>query len=174
MWIALLGLLIGPFVQEDLAVIAAASLSVMHPALTPIILILIMAGLWCSDVWKYLPGKWARDKGKALDRAARPRVAKIIDQLRKHPGKTLMTVRFIPFARIAAYVAAGYAHLAFWRFGLWVALSGALYIAIIFILFHVLGAVLAEKAKTYLPLIGLVIAAGLICLARLRADTPPA
>ncbi len=159
---ALLGLFIGPFVQEDLAVIGAASLSIMHPALTPIILPVIMIVLWASDVWKYLPGKWARDKGKALDPALRPRAAAVITGLNTHPGKTLMTVRFIPFARIAAYVAAGYAGVPFARFGFWIALSGALYIGIIFAMFHLLGAVLAEQVKVYLPLIGLGIAALLI------------
>lgn len=162
LWIALFGLLIGPFVQEDLAVFSAASLSVMHPALTPLIALLIMTGLWYSDVWKYLPGKWARDKGKALDPAARPRVAAVVSALKTNPGKT---VRFIPFARIAAYVAAGYAGVPFLRFGFWVTISGALYIGLIFALFHVLGAVLAEQAKGYLPLIGIAIAGASVAIA---------
>ena len=169
LWVALLGLLIGPFVQEDLAVIGAAGLSVMHPALTPVILALIMAGLWASDVWKYLPGKWARDRGKTADPAARPRVARLINAVKQHPGKTIMSVRFVPFARIAAYVAAGYAGVPFALFGVWVALSGALYIGVVFALFHVLGAVLAEQAKAYLPLIGLGFTALMIGAAWLRS-----
>ena len=170
---ALLGLLIGPFVQEDLAVIGAASLSVMHPALTPLILPVIMLGLWLSDVWKYVPGKIARDKGKVLDPSVRPRAAAVVTGLNAHPGKTLMSVRFVPFARIAVYVAAGYAGLAFWRFGLWVAISGALYIGIIFALFHTLGAVLAEQAKAYLPLAGFALAALLIGIAYLSGRAKP-
>lgn len=162
MWVALLGLLIGPFVQEDLAVVGAAGLSVLHPAQTPLILALIFIGLWASDIWKYWPGYLARGRGASIDSLKRPKLAALVAKMDRHLGKTLLTVRFIPFARIAAYIAAGYARVSYLKFCLWVALSALLYIAVIFCLFHGFGAALGERAQTYLPLIGLGIGVAIL------------
>ena len=63
MWLLYLGVLLGPFVQEDAAVVTAASLSVTGAAKTIPLFIIITIGLFLSDIWKYWIG-WAAMKNK--------------------------------------------------------------------------------------------------------------
>lgn len=152
LWIVYLGLIIGPFVQEDLAVIGAAGLSITMPEMTAPIFAAVFAGLVLSDIWKYGIGGFARKNSWAMRQAAKPNVAAASAKIKAHPGKTLMTVRFIPFTRIPAYIAAGFVKVPYGLFCFWVALSGLIYIAIIFALFHTLGMVVGEHVKTFIPL----------------------
>ena len=158
LWVIYLSLLIGPFIQEDLAVIGAAGLSLTMPDMTVSIFVAIFIGLTLSDIWKYGIGSFARKNAWANRQASKPRVAAAKIKIKENPGKTLMVVRFIPFTRIAAYIAAGFVKVPYPIFCFWVALSALLYIAIIFCLFHMLGMVVGEHIKTYLPLgaLGLV------------------
>ena len=66
-----------------------------------------------------------------------------------------MTVRFVPGARIAAYVAAGYFGASWPRFAFWVAFSALIYIALAFALFHLVGMVAGEAARAWLPALAL-------------------
>ena len=152
LWVIYLTLLIGPFIQEDLAVIGAAGLSLTLPSMTAPIFATIFIGLTLSDIWKYGIGSFARKNAWANRQAAKPRVAAAKIKIKDNPGKTLMAVRFIPFTRIPAYIAAGFVKVPYALFCFWVALSALLYIAIIFGLFHMLGMVVGERIKTYLPL----------------------
>ena len=49
-----------PFVQEDVAVIAAATASIAGAGSSAILFIAILLGLTASDVWKYWVGWFAR------------------------------------------------------------------------------------------------------------------
>lgn len=151
-WVIYLTLFIGPFIQEDLAVIGAAGLSISMPNMTAPIFLTLFIGLTLSDIWKYAIGAYARKSEWAMRKAQNPRVAAAKIKIKDNPGKTLMTARFIPFTRIPAYIAAGFVKVPYSIFCFWVALSGFVYIAIIFALFHTLGMVVGEHIKTYLPL----------------------
>lgn len=155
LWLICLGLIIGPFVQEDVAVVGAAGLSVAHPEHFGVIFAAIMVGLLASDLWKYWPGALARDHDWAKRYSARPKVAAAKDKMRRRPGMALMAVRFIPLTRVPAYMAAGFVKVPYAVFCGWVTLSGLIYVVLIFAAFHTLGMVLGEKLKTFFPLIGI-------------------
>ncbi|HFE37402.1 MAG TPA: hypothetical protein ENK06_03145, partial [Gammaproteobacteria bacterium] len=107
-WLLYLGLFIGPFVQEDTAVITAASLSVSNPENWIGIFIAILAGLITSDSWKYWLGWAAKHHKWAQKFAKRDRILKLKDTVLKHSIKTLIAVRFLPMARIPTYLATGF------------------------------------------------------------------
>ena len=174
LWLFLLPVLLGPFVQEDLAVIGAAGLSVNNPAFTPYIFVAILIGLFLSDIWKYWPGAAARTSRRANRYAQKPKVAEFAQRMKHHAGKTLFTVRFLPLARIPAYVAAGFIKVPYWRFCAWIFTSALVYITLLFCIFHTLGEVVGEKAKVYVPIIAVLILALLIAgLYIRRRITPP-
>ena len=157
LWLFLLPVLFGPFLQEDIAVIGAAGLSVNNPAFTPYIFVAILIGLFLSDIWKYWPGAAARTSRRANRYAQKPKVAEFARRMKNHAGKTLFTVRFLPLARIPAYVAAGFIKVPYWRFCAWIFVSALTYIILLFCIFHVLGEVAGEKAKIFLPVIAVAI-----------------
>lgn len=159
MWIFLLTVLIGPFVQEDIAVIGAASLSLSNPAYTPAIFAIILVGLFLSDIWKYWPGHFARTSRRANRYAQKPKVAELARRMKNHVGKTLFTVRFLPLIRIPAYVAAGFIKVPYWAFCAWIFSSALVYISVMFSIFHILGEIAGEKAKVYLPIAALTVLA---------------
>lgn len=157
LWLFLAPLLFAPFVQEDVAVMGAAGLSVANPAFTPYIAAAIFFGLFISDIWKYWIGWLAQTRDWAAKYNSKVRVRGVGRTIRRHPGKTFMVVRFLPLVRIPAYVAAGFSRIPYIKFCFWMAVSGAVYIAIIFAIFHTLGEVAGEKAPYVLPLVGLAL-----------------
>ncbi len=176
LWLFLLPVLFGPFVQEDIAVIGAAGLSVNNPAFTPYIFVAILSGLFLSDIWKYWPGAAARTSRRANRYARKPKVADFAQRMKHHAGKTLFTVRFLPLARIPAYVAAGFIKVPYWRFCAWIFASAIVYITLLFCIFHALGEVAGEKAKTFVPMIAVAIlilfVGGLYIRLRIMGQTP--
>ena len=155
MWGVYFCLLIAPFVQEDAAVIGAASLSLASMGDTALIFLFITLGLTASDLWKYWLGRTARTRGWAKRFAENPAVAKAEDLVRGKLGATLMTVRFVPGTRIPLYIASGFFGASWARFAFWIAFSAIIYIAIAFALFHTVGAVAGESAKVWLPVIAI-------------------
>lgn len=155
MWLVYLAVFIGPFVQEDAAVISAASLSVSESGHWLSIFLFILAGLITSDSWKYWLGwaakhhKWARKYGQ------NERVLKMKEAILGHTVKTLIAVRFIPLARIPGYLATGFFEVPYIKYWLCIAFSALLYICMIFSGFHLLGELMGEHLKTYMPLVGL-------------------
>lgn len=178
-WLFYLGILIGPFIQEDAAVIGTASLSAAHVAPWYILFGVLAVGLVASDSWKYWIGHYARDHAWAQKFIKGKGTSKLKPQLTTHLGRTLMTVRFIPLTRVPAYIGAGLFGANIWIFEAFIVISGLLYMALTFILFHVLGQLLGEEIKKFFPLIGLSIAVIMIGWAWLRhkmqqdfGDTP--
>lgn len=162
MWLLYLGLFIGPFVQEDAAVVTAASLSVSESNHWISIFAFILAGLIASDSWKYWLGwaakhhKWAKKYGE------RENVLKMRNAVLGNSAKTLIAVRFVPLARIPTYVATGFFGVPYIKYWLSVAFSGLLYVTIIFTGFHLLGEIMGEHLKTFTPFIAMGVAATLI------------
>ncbi len=156
-WGIYLCLLLGPFFQEDAAVIAAASASSIGLGDPLLLYASLIAGLSASDLWKYWAGRAARTQNWAHRFAQRDGVQAARDKVLRKLAHTLLVVRFIPGTRIPTYLAAGFFKAPFGRFALWVILSGMLYGAITFALFHFLGEVGGKKAKAVIPLVAIAL-----------------
>jgi membrane protein DedA with SNARE-associated domain len=72
-----------------------------------------------------------------------------------------MAVRFVPGTRIPFYVACGFFAAPFWKFTLFLVVSGLAYVGVAFALFHAIGEAAGEQVRGWLPLIAL----GLVALA---------
>lgn len=159
MWLLYLGLFVGPFVQEDAAVLGAASLSLSESNHWMSIFAFILAGLIASDSWKYWLGwaakhhKWAKKYGE------RKNVQKMRKGVVSNSAKTLIAVRFIPLARVPTYLATGFFGVPYIKYWLSIAFSSVLYVTLIFTGFHLLGEIMGEHLKTYAPFVALGIAA---------------
>ena len=73
-WYLYLGIFVGPFVQEDTAVIGAATLSSHDPRHFPIVFFVILFGLFVSDAWKYWIGYSAHASARARKWAEKDKV----------------------------------------------------------------------------------------------------
>lgn len=152
-WFPYLCALIGPFIQEDAAVLGAASASVSGIGTPMGMFIAITIGLTVSDLWKYWLGRAAISQSWAKKHAESPRILKAKDSIVHNLGKSIMVARFIPGTRIPLYIAAGFFQASFLKFTAFIFLSALIYIAIAFGLFHILGEVAGEEAKKYLPIV---------------------
>ena len=167
-WFAYLCALIGPFIQEDAAVLGAASASVSGIG-TPLgMFIAITVGLTVSDLWKYWLGRAAISQPWAKKHAQSPRIRKAQDSIVNNLGKSIMVARFIPGTRIPLYIAAGFFQASFLKFSAFIFLSALIYIGIAFGLFTLLGEVAGEEAKTYLPIIAIIGFGGLLLFKKLK------
>ncbi|PHS36205.1 MAG: hypothetical protein COA91_12410 [Robiginitomaculum sp.] len=155
MWLLYLVLFIGPFVQEDTAVIGAASLSLSSSQPWLLIYVTVLAGLITSDSWKYWLGWAAKHHSWAKKFGQRPRVTKMKHAVLNNAVKTLITVRFLPMARIAAYMATGFFGVSYLKYWLSITFSGFLFVSTFFLAFHLLGELVGEQIKRYLPFVAL-------------------
>lgn len=171
-WFAYVCALIGPFIQEDAAVLGAASASVSGIG-TPLgMFIAITVGLTISDLWKYWLGRAAISQPWARKHAESPRILKAKDSIVHNLGKSIMVARFVPGTRIPLYIAAGFFQASFFKFSSFIFLSALIYIGIAFTLFNVLGEVAGEEAKKYLPAVAIIGFVGLVVFKRVtRANT---
>ena len=160
MWLLYIGLFIGPFIQEDTAVIGAASLSLSDSNPWLPIYAAVLAGLIASDSWKYFMGWAAKHHIWAKKYGEKERVQNLKEVVQNNAVKTLITVRFLPMARIPTYIATGFFGVPYYKYWLSIAFSGFLYVSMFFAAFHILGELVGEQIKTYLPIValGLVIA----------------
>ena len=161
-WLLYLVIFLLPFWQEDVAVITAATASLNNAAPTPLLVIVIIAGLVGSDAWKYWIGRLGRRYQWAHKFAEKPGVSIAGDLIRKEFVQTMLTARFVPGTRIPTYVAAGFFKADYPRYVLTLVFTAALYVGIVFTLFHVLGAIVGESAKFWLPIGAVVILVGYI------------
>lgn len=156
-WLLYLGIAAGPFVQEDAAVLAAATLSASNPAHFPNVFFVILIGLILSDIWKYWIGWAALKNSRARAFAEKKHVANLQDKVQRHTFVTLMGARFLPFARVPAYVACGYFKVSYAKFCAVVAFSALIYTSVIFALCHHLGEMVGDKIELMLPLTALTL-----------------
>lgn len=147
MWAVYLGVFLGPFVQEDAAVIGAVSLAAASMAgSSALILLTVLLGLSASDLWKYWLGSLARSRPWAARMAEGPRMRSAGVLVKGQLGKAVFAARFIPGTRIALYVAAGYFEAGFARFAAFIVASAALLIGLLFVAFKLLGEIIGDKA----------------------------
>jgi membrane protein DedA with SNARE-associated domain len=139
-----------PFIQEDAAVVGAATASISGANPLACYLLLVL-GITGSDLFKYWIGRashafaWTRRMTQRTDvLAARERVLKRL-------GMTLVIARFVPGTRIPLFVASGLFHAPFGRVAAYVIGTAFIYAGIIFAIFHALGAPMGEQARRTLP-----------------------
>lgn len=155
-WALYASIFLLPFVQEDVAVIAAATASLAGMEPTFFIFVTILAGLTASDIWKYWLGFAARRHQWAHKFAAKKGVSVAGDLVRDELGKTLYVARFVPGTRIPTYIACGFFTVPYLKFVGLVVLTALSYVAISFALFHTVGVVAGEQAKYWLPVIAVI------------------
>lgn len=153
-WAVYLGLVAAPFVQEDAAILGAASLSLAVTSEAAAFFAAITCGLTLSNLWKYWAGRAAHSHRWARRLAEKPAVAKAARLVDDRLGLSLMAARFIPGTRIPLYVAAGYFRVDWGRFAFWIVVSSVANVAVFFALFHIVGAVAGEAATVWMPVLG--------------------
>lgn len=167
-WTLYVLIFLTPFIQEDAAVIGAATASISGAGEPYLIFATVLAGLTASDIWKYWLGWAARRYEWAHKFAEKPGVSvagKLVDE---ELVKTLFTARFVPGTRIPTYLACGFFLTPYVRFVLWVMATATVYVMIMFALFHLVGEVAGEKAKLWLPLIAVAVLGSYILFRYLR------
>jgi len=163
-WVLYAAIFLTPFIQEDAAVIGAATASLADAAPTSFILVAILTGLVASDAWKYWMGRLARRYEWAHKFAEKPGVSIAGDLIHKEFVQTMLTARFVPGTRIPTYIAAGFFKAPYAKYVLTIIATASLYVGAIFILFHSVGAVAGEKAKIWLPVIAVAGLAIYVCI----------
>ena len=171
LWALYLGVLLSPFVQEDVGLFAAAGLAASGASDPLATYAVFLAGLIVSDVWKYGWGRLALKSAWARRQAERPAAVKARTFLHDNLARTLLSVRFVPGLRMATYIAAGYVGAPFPRFVVWVVISAVILTVLVFGLFLVLGAALGESVRAWLPLIGAGLALAALGTVAMRART---
>lgn len=153
-WGVYLLIVVTPFIQEDTAVIGAATASISGANPFACYLLLVL-GITGSDLFKYWIGRashafaWTRRVTQRADvLAARERVLKRL-------GLTLIIARFVPGTRIPLFVASGLFHAPFGRVSAYVIGTAFIYAGIIFAVFQALGAAMGEEARRTLPFVAL-------------------
>jgi membrane protein DedA with SNARE-associated domain len=162
-WLLYLTAFISPFVQEDAAIIGAAT-AFLQPetqkmASGPLVLVAMFVGLVISDLWKYWIGFAGRSQAWAQKTAKKKGVAAIGGKIVDHPGKTLLFARFVPGTRIPAYIASGFFGVPFGIFALWIVVSGLAYVAVAVAVLSSVGAV---AGKTGQLIVAIALMVGLI------------
>lgn len=160
--------LIGPFIQEDAAVIGAASAAAAGHGEPSLLFAFCLAGLIVSDGWKYWVGALAHRIPRFAKLAESPRVQAAREGVLKRLGLTLLAARFVPGTRIPLYVACGVFRAPFIKFLALVAATGALYLALAFALLMSLGAAAGEAFNMYAPYVAVTIVALVLGVAWLR------
>jgi membrane protein DedA with SNARE-associated domain len=172
-WPLYLTAFLSPFVQEDAAIIGAAT-AFWHPdtrAMTsgPALLGAMFAGLVISDLWKYWIGFAGRSQKWAQKTAAKSTVQAIGKKIVTHPGKTLLFARFVPGTRIPAYIASGFFGIPFGLFAFWIVISALAYVGIAVAIMGSVGAVAGKTGQLYVA--GVLIASLLIYVAAMALKT---
>ena len=158
-WLLYLGIFLGPFVQEDAAVIAAASLSAANAVHFPVIFFVILAGLFLSDIWKYWIGRAAHTSARARTYAEREHVMEFRDKVKRNLIITLMTARFLPLARVPIYVACGYFKVSYLKFCAFIFLTALVYCIVIFGLCHGLGELFDDRIEYIMSSLAVIVIA---------------
>ncbi len=161
-WYLYLGIFVGPFVQEDAAVIAAATLSASDPQHVPVVFFVVLFGLFASDAWKYWIGYSAHASSRARKWAENEKVMTLQERVDHHAVVTLLTARFVPLARVPAYIACGYFKMHYGKFCGIIFLTALAYCLVIFGAIHFLGEVFGDRVQIILGVIAGIVILGLV------------
>jgi len=162
-------ILIAPFIQEDTAVVGAATYSMTDSANPWLCLLFLILGITASDLWKYWIGRAAHVFAWTRRQAERPAVLAARDRVHNHLLKTLLVARFVVGTRIPLFIAAGLFKAPFKKVATIVSISAFVYGALVFAIFHALGRILGEQAERTIPFIALGIVALVLLFQFVRA-----
>lgn len=168
-WYLYLGIFAGPFVQEDAAVIAAATLSSHDPQHFPFVFFVILFGLFVSDIWKYWIGYSAHASARARKWAEKDKVMALQDKVQRHAVMTLLTARFLPLARVPAYIACGYFKMNYAKFCIIIFATALLYCIVIFAAIHQLGEAFGDDMEMFLGIAVCVVILLLVSFVGIKA-----
>lgn len=152
-WGLYLVVALGPFLQEDAAIITAASSASLGLADPYGLYAALVVGLAASDLWKYWAGRWARTHHRAEWVAAHPQVIKVGKHVVDRQAVTLLIARFVPGTRVPIYLASGFFKAPFGKLAFWVVGSGMFYCLLMFLVFHYLGEVGGDRVRIIAPLV---------------------
>lgn len=167
-WYLYLGIFVGPFIQEDAAVLAAATLSASDPQHFPVVFFVILFGLFISDIWKYWIGYSAHASSRARKWAEKDKVMAMREKVERHAVTTLLTARFLPLARVPAYIACGYFKMNYAKFCAIIFATALLYCIVIFAAIHLLGEVFGEQMEIMMGLVAGVAVLILVAIISLK------
>ena len=162
-------ILIAPFIQEDTAVIGAATFSMTNSANAWVCFVFLVLGITLSDLWKYWIGRAAHVFQWTRTMAERPAVLAARDRVHNHLLTTLLIARFVVGTRIPLFIAAGLFKAPLKRVAAIISISALVYAAIVFAIFHALGQVLGVEAQRTMPFVALGIVAGVLIFQFVRA-----
>lgn len=146
-WAKWVWFLLGPFVQEDLAILTTTGFATGSGQTRWRIMGVLWLGVILSDLWKYYIGVWILKHPKARRARNRDKVQAMEADVNKRLGWTLMTVRFVPLARVPTYAACGYFGVRYWRYAVWIVVASFAYIALAFAAFGLMGAIFVESYR---------------------------
>ena len=153
-WGVYLLIIITPFIQEDTAVVGAATASISGANPLACYLLLVL-GITGSDLFKYWIGRASHTFAWTRRMTQRPDVLAARERVLKRLGMTLVVARFVPGTRIPLFVASGLFHASFGRVAAYVIGTAFIYAGIIFAVFQALGAAMGEEARRTLPFVAL-------------------
>lgn len=156
-WAAYIGAFVGPFVQEDAAILAAASAAMAPNLKGSGMFAAVLSGLIISDTWKYWAGRLAHRSKRASRWVADERVQTARERVIKRLGVTLLVARFVPGTRIPLYVACGVFKAPFLRFFAYVSMSATLYVSLAFFLLSKVDAMLGARVRMAAPFVVLAL-----------------
>lgn len=158
-WAIYVAAFVGPFVQEDAAILGAATAAVSMGLKSAGLFFAVLTGLVVSDTWKYWAGRLAHRSRRASRWVADARVQAARERVLQRLGLTLLVARFVPGTRIPLYLACGVFKAPFWRFLIYITCSATLYVALAFMLFHSVDAMMSERLRLAAPFVAIAIAA---------------
>lgn len=158
-WAIYIAAFIGPFVQEDAAILGTATAAVSMDLKSAGLFFAVLSGLIVSDTWKYWAGRLAHRSQRASKWVADPRVQAARERVLRRLGLTLLVARFVPGTRIPLYLACGVFKAPFWRFLIYITCSATLYVSLAFTLFRSVDAMMSERLRIAAPVVAIAIAA---------------
>ncbi|MFT3729189.1 MAG: hypothetical protein QM759_15305 [Terricaulis sp.] len=162
-------ILIAPFIQEDTAVVGAATYSMTGTANPWLCFAFLVLGITASDLWKYWIGRAAHVFAWTRRQAERPAVLAARDRVHNNLLKTLLVARFVVGTRIPLFIAAGLFKAPVKKVAVIVSVSAFAYAGLVFAIFHALGRILGEQAERTIPFIALGIVAAVLLFQVVRA-----
>jgi membrane protein DedA with SNARE-associated domain len=172
-WALYLGLLLGPFLQEDAAVLGAAGASAARLGPWWALFATAFVGLVCSDAWKFWIGRAMRRHKNAAAWAEKRHIAALRDKIAGRLGVTLMFARFIPGTRIPAYIAAGFFGAPFAPFVGYLMISAAAYLGLAFAIVAIAGEAAGEDAAHVVPFVAIGLLLCILGVSWLRSRMKP-
>lgn len=168
-WSLYLLAFISPFVQEDAAVIGAATTAATGQGNPAGVFLATWVGVILSDGWKYWAGRLAHRWPWAAKMATNPRVVDARDRVIRRLAITLVVARFVPGTRIPLNVACGVFRAPFLKYLIIISVSAALYLGVAYGVVYLLGAALGEQLTMIMPAIVVVLVVGILGYSWLRS-----